>query len=218
MWHVALSVRLLDERVMKNNRRSVRKLGLLFIVWQLAINPIIAAADDMTITAPLAEKLIRAALQSAKEKNFERVKVRSVVGCYPIAGRAPDERLCAIDMTSRKGGTVVEELVFKKTEKEWTFVPPEQIDGMPAPSCPPRDVVLPMLSKAMNDPKLEVVEVPVDGLLSDVRGKFRDETGPLRLMCTFVVKRSLGEQTVVAYFNYLGGAYQLEPKLEVWNE
>lgn len=140
------------------------------------------------------------------------VQVRSIVGCYPGAGDGAPWLLCLVDMNDRNGQFGVQRVPMRRAGDQWRI---HEVAGLPSIACPSKADAEPLFQKAMGT-GARVTDVPDDGTLSDERGMNRGKKGPLRLMCTYEVTRSLGAVTVVAYFGYAHGKYTLDPDYEVW--
>lgn len=177
-----------------------------------------ASAEDLELSAPIAQKLLRDEVRKAKKGDFEKLQVRSVLGCYPAAHRPSSERLCLLEMNKPNGEFSIQTLSFQRKGEEWSFINPDSQELTPSPACPSSEMALPLLVDSFHDPKLEVTDGEEEGTFTDERGMTREKKGPYRLMCAYGVKRSIGEQSVVAYFQYRDGKYLLDSDKEVWND
>lgn len=140
------------------------------------------------------------------------VVVRDVVGCYPAAGEHKGQFICLVDVNAPDGGFRVQELPFVRDNGTWRMVEPSVSRS---PACP-AEAEAEALFKGRMGGGTRVTDVPEEGTFTDERGKFRDKHGPMRLMCTYEVTRSLGPVTVVAYFTYRDGKYGLDADYETW--
>jgi hypothetical protein len=140
------------------------------------------------------------------------IVVRDVVGCYPATGEHKGQFICLVDVNGTDGEYRVQQLPFVRDGRAWRMVEPSMSRS---PACPAASEAESLFKARLGD-GARVTDVPEDGTFTDERGKNRDKHGPMRLMCTYEVTRSLGPATVVAYFTYRDGKYGLDPDFETW--
>lgn len=142
------------------------------------------------------------------------IVVREIAGCYPGAGDDKGHFLCLAIMNAPDGAVGVQPLALQRVGATWKAAPPSVV---PTPACPSKAIAEPLFQQRMGS-SARVTDAPNDddGLFTDERGISRDRKGPMRLMCTYEVTRSLGPSTIVAYFTYRNGKYGLDADYETW--
>ena len=189
--------------------RLMRRLGASIAVALVSGASLVAGQGPSKedVTRAVAELVARLALKPPVP-----VVVRGVDGCYPGAGDHSRKFICLVDVNGQDGKFEVQPMVFAGGPKAWTLEPP---NPSVSPACPTKAQAEPLFRAAMGD-ATRVVDTDDEGTFTDERGKFRDKHGPMRLMCSYEVARSLGTVTVVAYFTYRDGKYGLDTDYETW--
>lgn len=147
-------------------------------------------------------------------KNPNLIVVDAIDGCYPVAGRSAQERLCLV-RGEKKGDVVppsVQEIGFRRRGGTWEMIDPET---RLEPACPASDEALHLFKRVVRSPIEKISDQPSEGVFSDRRGLTRETAGPLRLMCSYGLSTAKGELTAVAYFQFIDGAYALDTDVEI---
>jgi len=195
---------------MRNDHRSLA--GALALVVSVLVTSLHAQQEpaDAAIRKAIVDVVARLA-----RKPEVPLTVRQILGCYPGAGDNKGQFLCLVDMNGPDGEFRVQTLPLERMGADaWQVMPPTVV---PTPACPSKAVAEPLFQKKMGS-AARVTDAPNenDGTFTDERGKFRDKKGPMRLMCTYEITRSMGAATVVAYFTFKDGKYGLDGDVETW--
>lgn len=197
------------------------------IVVGLAVAAVVtanaAAAAAAAPAAPAAEPTIAeieaalaAAMRAAGMANAAP-KVFAFGACFPVHEQ-PNTFVCLLPMA---GEGRFDQVPLRRTGNGFEVVMDE--NGAPAwldMACPPLAEAERFLRGARKDDRLKVTDFGADpfGELTDERGRFREETGPERLMCTYEFRSGSGQWTAVTYVWRKDGKYVFEPEHEVWDE
>lgn len=166
-----------------------------------------ASAPDVPVAAQIRQALAAAAAGVAKPAP----EVDAVDGCFPGVGER-DWAVCSVRLRDAPRG--VEMAFHRAPEGWWEYA--DRSDLYPA--CPEGAAADALLRTVVHFPNLEVNDFPSEGILTDQRGLLRDRKGPLRLGCTYGVSSDRGDYTVLAYFSYIDGRYEIDPDKELLSD
>lgn len=172
----------------------------------LVITAALSGASGPPPTLADLRQAMRAALVAAQRAPLADGDLRGVDGCYPAEAGRGVEWLCMADLKGRDGQFRLQPLPLTRASGDWQIVR----NAMTAsPACPTGAEAARLLAPKMGT--VQVTSKPDSGLFSDQRGLSRDKPGPLRLMCTWGVRRpGGGEATATGYLRYTNDAYVLE--------
>jgi hypothetical protein len=147
---------------------------------------------------------LSAALEATHRPAKPLPAIDSVEGCYPTNIDPPSIVICVINFAhGRREETIYLRSVgglwryFKEASSSW-------------PVCPRKLEATKLIRKFPFFERLTVVNAPHEGILTNQRGRMRDRSGPMRLGCTYEMSSESANLTVMAYFRYVDGHYEID--------